>query len=71
MDVFGGCGERTLQTREAKHSDIKLILNKVRAAQVINVMGLKKGKITSCRNIRKGSPSQGLWDGQKVPRHSM
>lgn len=57
MDVFGRCGEcDSCKHGEAKHSDIKLILNKVRAAQVINAVGLKKGKITSCREHQERLP---------------
>lgn len=71
MDVFGGCGERdSCKHGEAKHSDIKLILNKVRAAQVINAVGLKR-KITSCREHQAAPQAKGLCDEQNCTRHSM
>lgn len=42
--------------REVKHSDIKLILNKVRITQIIDATEFKKGMITSCWDHQERLP---------------
>ena len=53
---LAGEGSMTVKHREVKHSDIKLVLSKVRTAWVINAMELKMGKITSIRGHQEQLP---------------
>ena len=53
---LAGEGSVTIKHREVKHSDIKLVLNKVRTSRVINAMEFKMGKITSIRGHQEWLP---------------